>query len=192
MVHFSDECHFHQNSRHTDWVIRNRHERYCGDCMQKRRKTAASQFSVWAMITVGWKSKLVFYQYTQEVDKELKNGNVRQQDIKFGGPMTQERYRNEILPIVRRRKELLDLRGEGMIFQEDNDGSHGTRSQENMCRYYKDEIDLDFIDDWPPNSPDLNPIENVWRILKSRVKLHHSMTHQELRKAIEDEWNAID
>ena len=45
-VHWSDECHFHQNSRHTDFVIRNKHERYCADCIQKRRRTAASQFSV--------------------------------------------------------------------------------------------------------------------------------------------------
>ena len=74
-----------------------------------------------------------------------------------------------------------------MIFQEDNDGSHGTRSSENCAVYAKDEMELDYIDDWPANSPDLNPIENVWRILKSRVKLHHAMDHKQLRKAIEME-----
>ncbi len=31
------------------------------------------------MISMGYKSKLVFYTYTEEVDKEFKNGNVRQQ-----------------------------------------------------------------------------------------------------------------
>ena len=36
----------------------------------------------------------------------------------------------------------------------------------------KDLIELDYIDNYPPNSLDLNLIENVWRILKSRVKLH--------------------
>ena len=79
-----------------------------------------------------------------------------------------------------------------MIFQEDNDGSHGTRSSENCCVYTKDEMELDYIDDWPANSPDLNLIENVWRILKSRVKLYHSMDYKQLRKAIELEWNAIE
>ncbi len=78
-----------------------------------------------------------------------------------------------------------------MIFQEDNDGSHGTRSSENVAAWKKCVYDLDFIDNWPPNSPDLNPIENVWRILKSRVKLHKSMTYQQLRRAIEREWWAI-
>ena len=40
------------------------------------------------MVSVGYKSKLVFYAYTEEVDVEYKNGNVRQQKQKFGGPMT--------------------------------------------------------------------------------------------------------
>ena len=47
------------------------------------------------------------------------------------------------------------------------------------------------MDDWPLNSLDLNLIENVWRILKPPVKLHHSMTHQQLRRAIEKEWKLI-
>lgn len=51
---------------------------------------------------------------------------------------------------------------------------------------------LDYIDDWPVNSPDLNLIENVWRILKSRVKLYHVIDHKQLRKAIEKEWNTIE
>ena len=52
-------------------------------------------------------------------------------------------------------------------------------------------MDLDYIDDWPVNSPDLNPIENVWRILKSRVKKHHPTTDKALRKAIEKEWTLL-
>ena len=50
---------------------------------------------------------------------------------------------------------------------------------------------LEYINDWLVNSPDLNPIENVWRILKSRVKVHHSTNSQQLRKTIEKEWNNI-
>ena len=79
-----------------------------------------------------------------------------------------------------------------MIFQKDNNESHGTRSFENCCVYVKDEMELNYIDDWSVNLSDLNFIENVWRILKSRVKLHYAMDYKQLRKVIEKEWNAIE
>ena len=143
---------------------------------------------------IGWnfKSSLVFYSYIEEVDKEFKNSNKRTQHTKAGGAITQERYVKDILPLVQARKldvEVNKINGGHFIFQEDNDGSHGTHSSENIARMAKDRMELDYINDHPPNSPDLNPIENVWRILKSRVKLHHCKDHQELRDAIEDKWD---
>ncbi len=190
-IHWSDEVHFHQNSRHTEWVIRNRQERNCSDCTQKRRRTADTQFSVWAMIGVDYKSELMFYGYTEEKDYQQKNGKIRKKTYKMGGPMTQERYVNEILPIVKARKEEVKSAGDQFVFQENNDGSHGTRSEENIARFRKVQMELEFIENWPPNSPDLNPIENVWRILKSRVKRHKCTTSEQLRKAIEQEWKKI-
>ena len=46
---------------------------------------------------------------------------------------------------------------------------------------------------WPPNSPDINPIENLWAIIKQRVYAdgkQFSMLH-ELWKAIKVESAAI-
>lgn len=144
------------------------------------------------MVSVGFKSQLVFYSAVEEVDYKFKNGKERKQKQKFGGPMTQERYVEEILKsIVRRRQRYCQRNGMEFIFQEDNDSAHGTRSEENICKHYKCLINLDYIDDWPPKSPDLNPIEMVWRIVKSRVKLHHSMSETQLREAIQKEWDAI-
>ena len=77
--------------------------------------------------------------------------------------MTQERYRDEILSIVRRRqRELTQIHDRHMIFQKNNDDStRYTFLRKNVCAYYKDEIEFDYIQDWPFNSFDLNPIENV-------------------------------
>ena len=159
--------------------------------MQKQRKTAESQFSVWSMIAYNYKGPLVFYNYLKQVEKKQKNQKVVQKIKKFGGAMNQRRYYSDILPIVEARKKEVEAEKRDFIFQEDNDGSHGTRSAENIARFRKDKMNLDYIDNWPPNSPDMNPIETVWRILKSRVKLHKSLDFKQLRRAIQEEWDHI-
>jgi hypothetical protein len=98
------------------------------------------------MIEVDYKSELVFYGYTEEKDHQQKNGTVRKKTYKMGGPMTQERYANEILPIVKARKEEVESAGGQFVFQEDNDGSHGTRSEENIARFRKVQMELEFIE----------------------------------------------
>jgi hypothetical protein len=43
--------------------------------------------------------------------------------------------------------------------------------------------------DWPGNSPDLNPIENVWSIMKARLKRDHTITSlPKLERAIKTMW----
>ncbi len=42
--------------------------------------------------------------------------------------------------------------------------------------------------DFPPYSPDLNPIENLWSDLKRRIEMHNSSTVEELAAALALEW----
>ena len=39
----------------------------------------------------------------------------------------------------------------------------------------------DYIDNWPPQSPHLDPIGNGWMILKQRVKRRKSTSKEELK-----------
>jgi transposase len=174
-VRFSDESHFHHNSRTAEWVLRRRGERFQPDTIQKKFKIGASEFHVWGCVGWNFKSELVFYGIGEDEPRNV----------------TMDLYIKKMLPILKGYRDEAEAKGKGFIFQEDNDGGYGTRSQENSARLYKDQINLDFIDDWPAFSPDLSPIENVWRILKQRVRQHEPRTKEELKRAIEVEWEAL-
>ena len=45
--------------------------------------------------------------------------------------------------------------------------------------------------DWPPQSSDLNPIENVWKTLEECSKARNLKTKEQLWNAHQEEWNKI-
>ena len=45
--------------------------------------------------------------------------------------------------------------------------------------------------DWPSNSPDLNPIENLWSVLKRNVELRQPRNIGELEIFMKEEWSKI-
>ena len=46
--------------------------------------------------------------------------------------------------------------------------------------------------DWPSNSPDANPVENLWSIIKRRVEKRKPTNLEELNKFLHEEWINID
>lgn len=50
----------------------------------------------------------------------------------------------------------------------------------------------DVIRDWPGASPDINPIENVWNVLKNKVYQRNPRTQMELETYIREEWDDLD
>ncbi len=56
------------------------------------------------------------------------------------------------------------------VLIKDNDGPHGTKGKAfNKVKALKARLDIQWEMN-PPNSPDLNPIETIWRTIKQRLK----------------------
>jgi transposase len=53
------------------------------------------------------------------------------------------------------------------------------------------ELDCDVLRGWPSGSPDLNPIENLWAIMKRRVSELAPSTAEELIGVVITVWNEI-
>ena len=52
-------------------------------------------------------------------------------------------------------------------------------------------VGIDYIKDWPGNSPDLNPIENLWAIMKARLKDCDTSSVPKLEAAIRQIWSDL-
>ena len=73
------------------------------------------------------------------------------------------------------------------ILMEDNASIHSARITRATHQYY-----FRILMKWPANSPDLNPIENVWRLLKYRVGKRFPKTDEEVRQYVREEWDKLE
>lgn len=105
--------------------------------------------------------------------------------------MTQLYYTKKVLPHhIKELRKSEQKTGKHHILQEDNDPSHGTRSKLNYAQLHREKCAIQSLVH-PAHSPDLNPIEAIWNILKQRVRQRYWYSMDELKRVILDEWNKI-
>ena len=83
----------------------------------------------------------------------------------------------------------------GKYFQQDGARAHSSKGSQNEIKKLFGEYFIPTWDDgpkingksiprWPPNSPDLSPIELVWSIIKGMLNIFLPSTLEELKIAI--------
>ena len=101
--------------------------------------------------------------------------------------MNAQNYRDNVLvPIV---VPIANEMRPNFILMHDNARPHRAR----IITTFLQDHQIDCME-WPAMSPDLNPIENIWAILGTRVRNHDPpiSTVPELTRALQREWTNID
>ncbi len=102
------------------------------------------------------------------------------------GTMNAERYikvlEQHMLPT---RRRLFQERP--CVFQQDNAKPHTAAITTAWLRSRRVRVALN----WPACSPDLSPIENIWRIIKQKIHQRRPQTLQQLETYIRQEWDQI-
>lgn len=108
--------------------------------------------------------------------------------VRIHGIMKKEQYKT----ILEKNAVPSGLRliGNGFIFQQDNDPKHSSK----LCRGYLERKEANGVlknMTWPPQSPDLNPIELLWEELDRKVRDACPSSQEDLWRILQDSWKSI-
>ena len=106
------------------------------------------------------------------------------------GIMTGQVYKGileeHVVPMIQRLNRGTTSRRNGIIFQQDNDPKHTCK----LVKSYMEEVGLETLK-WPSCSPDLNPIENLWSIVKMAVYKKRPKNKSILKARLIHQWENI-
>lgn len=77
------------------------------------------------------------------------------------------------------------------VLQQDGDPTHGAARHEVQAWNTKGQGSVDLLQDWPGNSPDLSPIENVWGWVDGKVAAMGCKTFEEFKAAVDLTFTSI-
>ena len=99
--------------------------------------------------------------------------------------MNSQNYLEILNQSVDEMKEIIE--SDNIYLQMDNVKYHWTTDA--LQFYYEKNVKLI---DWPPYSPDLNPIENVWALMKRKISVRKFTSMNSLKNELYKIWADIE
>lgn len=163
-VHWSDESRFEFVSDRPQNCIRRSNERFRPDCLQTTVKHSGGGLMVWGCFSAAGVGAL-----------HRVKGTIKAIDYI-------DILDEHLIPTLNK----FHPNGDG-VFQQDNATVHTAKS---VKEWFNDQ-EIDWIDDWPPQSPDINPIENLWDHIDRKLRVRTYANADQLWEAIETIWKSI-
>lgn len=216
---FTDEAHIDPSSMCQGYILREQGHRYDAENIQERGEKTGVKLHIAAYINWHTKTeKLEFYndendyiekpkrppkprktmyESVEEFNARILEWNAslpHDKEVKVkGNAMTQLYYTERLLPVYINALQKLRIQELGFnspwLFQEDGDPSHG-KKRVGLAQKLKEANWVDSLSH-PAQSPDLNPMEAVWNILKQRVRRRTWNNIEELKAILQEEWSKI-
>jgi hypothetical protein len=214
---FTDEAHVDPKSQRVGEILREEGHRYDDENIMEREERQGIAFHVAAWISWHGKAeKLEFYNDEEdttehppmppkprrrptteseaEYQERLKEWEAQKPHVVekkvSGNHMTQKYYTERLLPIYIHAVQIQRAYDSSSWYlQEDGDPSHGMRKA-GLAQALKDQNYILNIKH-PAQSPDLNPIEGIWNIIKQRLRRRVFYTDEEVKAALQEEWDKI-
>jgi transposase len=168
-VIFSDESPFTLIPRSGKVYVRRRTgERFLPECLKPTVKFGGGKIQVWGCFSYN------------------KVGPLKRVEGKLTGARYREILKNHMAPFLRKLKKENKM---NYIFQQDNDPKHTSK----VAKKYLKNTNVVMLD-WPSVSPDLNPIENVWKHLKDKLAESYEKASNldHLFQLVKQAWAEID
>lgn len=166
-VIWSDECSFklyNPNYQKRYWNYPNKSLQIpISVTTSETKKYSGGTIMVWACFSYYGKGKIIFLDET----------------------ITSTRYQQILSENLIESSNIMGLKK--FIFQQDNAPPHTS----NLIRNFFKENKIRLMP-WPSNSPDLNPIENIWGHMSYEISKRSVKTKSELKSQVADIWNNLD